>query len=154
MRAVIQRVSTASVSVPSVPGTPDYAAAIGDGLLVYLGVERGDSAADVRYVIAKTAHLRIFEDNAGKMNRSVLDTRGAILVISQFTLHGDVRRGLRPSFNSAEVPGLAERLYEQVQAGLRELGVPVETGRFGAHMEVASSNSGPVTILIDSRKLF
>ncbi len=127
---------------------------IGRGLLVLLGVTHGDTLADVDYLAEKTTGLRIFEDEAGKMNRSVLEVGGQILVVSQFTLWGDCRRGKRPSFTDAAPPDLAERLYDQFVAAVRQLGVPAATGTFRAHMDVALVNDGPVTLLLDSRKAF
>lgn len=149
MRAVAQRVSRAEVEVEG-----QTVGRIDRGLLVYLGAAKGDSEADVDYVAQKLAGLRVFEDDAGKMSRSVVDVGGAVLVISQFTLFGDVRRGRRPSFDEAAPPDDARLRYEEVVARLRAVGLPVETGRFRAHMDVRSSVDGPVTILIDSRKLF
>ena len=152
MRAVVQRVSQARVTVGErVTGE------IGPGLLVFLGVERGDGPADVEYVASKVRDLRIFEDDGGadgrrRMNRSVVDTGGAVLVVSQFTLAGDVRRGRRPSFDAAAPPQLARALYEDVVATLRRDQVLVQTGEFQAMMRVALENDGPVTILLDSRR--
>lgn len=127
---------------------------IGPGLLVYLGAASDDEAADVESMAQKLVSLRIFPDDEGKMSRSVLDTGGSMLVVSQFTLFGDVRRGRRPSFDGAAEPERANALYERVCARARELGVKVETGRFRASMQVSSIGDGPVTILIDSKKLF
>ncbi|MFO8070299.1 MAG: D-aminoacyl-tRNA deacylase [Polyangia bacterium] len=149
MRAVVQRVSSASVRVEG-----ETTGAIRSGLLVYLGVGRGDGERDVDYLARKVAGLRIFPDEARSMNRSVLDAGGAALVVSQFTLHGDARRGKRPSFEKAMEPGVAERLYERFVERLEELGVPCQRGVFGAMMEVESVGDGPVTILLDSGKLF
>ncbi len=149
MRAVAQRVSRAEVEVDGA-----IVGAIGRGLLVYLGAGKGDTHNDVDVIAQKLAGLRIFEDDEGKMSRSVVDTGGAILVVSQFTLYGDVRRGRRPSFDDAALPGDALVLYEALVSRLRALAIPVETGRFRAHMSVRSDVDGPVTILIDSRKLF
>jgi len=149
MRAVIQRVSRAKVSVNS--GT---AGEIGLGLLVLLGVGREDSEKDVDYLAEKTAGLRIFEDADGKMNRSVLDVGGSVLVVSQFTLYGDVRRGKRPSFDEAAAPENAKRLYEAFVERIRAAGLRCETGRFQEMMQVDLVNQGPVTILLDSSKLF
>ncbi len=147
MRAVIQRVSEASVRVDG-----RVIGQIGLGLLVLLGVEQGDTDADLQYCVEKTAHLRIFEDEAGKMNRSVLDVGGSVLVVSQFTLCGDVRKGRRPSFITAARPEEAIPRYEAYCAALVALGLPVATGEFQADMKVSLVNDGPVTILIDSRK--
>ena len=149
MRAVAQRVAHAEVEVDG-----EIVGRIGQGLLVYLGAQKADGAADVEYAAQKLANLRVFEDEAGKMSRSVLDVGGGVLVVSQFTLFGDVRRGRRPSFDDAAPPDEARLRYEQVVARLRAMGVTVETGRFRAHMDVRSQVDGPVTILLDSRKLF
>ena len=149
MRAVIQRVSRASVRVES-----KIVGEIGQGLLVLLGVGRDDTTGDADYLADKTASLRIFPDNEGKMNRSVQDVQGAVLAISQFTLMGDLRRGRRPSFADAARPELAEPLYEQFVGALRARGIAVQTGIFGAMMDVESVNDGPVTILLDSHRLF
>ena len=149
MRAVIQRVSRAKVSVNSWT-----AGEIGLGLLVLLGVGREDSEEDVDYLAEKTAGLRIFEDADGKMNRSVLDVGGSVLVVSQFTLYGDVRRGKRPSFDEAAAPENAKRLYEVFVERIRAAGLRCETGRFQEMMQVELINEGPVTILLDSSKRF
>jgi D-tyrosyl-tRNA(Tyr) deacylase len=127
---------------------------IGQGLLVYLGAGVGDDASDVAYVAEKIAGLRVFPDDAGKMTRSVRDVGGQVLVVSQFTLFGDVRKGRRPSFTDAAPPDVAERLYEATVAALRGGGLPVATGRFRADMRVLSEGWGPVTVLLDSKKLF
>ncbi|MDQ3030848.1 MAG: D-aminoacyl-tRNA deacylase [Myxococcota bacterium] len=149
MRAVVQRVSRAEVEVEGA-----IVGSIARGLLVYLGAGKGDADADVEYIASKLAGLRVFEDEAGKMSLSVVDVGGAILVVSQFTLFGDVRRGRRPSFDDAAPPADALLRYEELVARLRALAIPVETGRFRAHMSVRPDVDGPVTILIDSRKLF
>ena len=150
MRAVVQRVSRASVSVA---GT--VIGAVDRGLVVLLGAGAGDGANDLTYVVDKIANLRIFPDDAGKMNRSVLDVAGGVLVISQFTLYGDARQGRRPAFTGALEPALARVLCDQAVVALRAAGVAkVETGEFGADMQVELVNDGPVTILLDSRKLF
>lgn len=128
--------------------------AIARGLLVLLGVGSQDGAADVEYVAGKIRDLRIFADDAGKMNRDVGDAGGAVLLVSQFTLLGDVRNGRRPSFIDAAPPELARALYEGVAAAIRARGVRVETGEFRAHMDVALVNDGPVTILVDSKRAF
>ena len=149
MRAVVQRVTSARVTVDDrVTGE------IGAGLLVLLGVEQGDAVTDVQYVSAKIRDLRIFADDAGKMNLSVLDRGGAVLVVSQFTLSGDARNGRRPSFASAAPPQIARALYEDVVRELTASGLHVETGEFQATMQVSLVNDGPVTILLESRKLF
>jgi D-aminoacyl-tRNA deacylase len=149
MRAVVQRVSEASVRVGAeVVGT------IGPGLLVLLGVGREDAEADVDYLAEKVLNLRIFPDEAGQMNRSVLETGGGILAVSQFTLLGDARHGRRPGYTAAAAPEEANRLYELFVAKLRPSGLRVETGVFRAMMDVALVNQGPVTILLDSRKTF
>lgn len=146
MRALLQRVSEAAVSVGG-----EEVARIGPGLLVLLGVAQGDSAEDARYLAGKVAGLRIFEDEAGKMNRSVLEVGGEVLVVSQFTLLADCRKGRRPSFTAAAGPEEAEALYEVFVDELRERSVPVATGVFQAHMHVTLTNDGPVTILLESR---
>lgn len=149
MRAVLQRVSSASVSVAQ-----REVGRIEAGLLVLLGVEQGDTAADLIYLADKTAQLRIFEDAAGKMNRSVIDSGGSVLVISQFTLLGDCRKGRRPGFTKAAPPDLADNYYQQFTERLRQTGLTVATGIFQAHMQVQLINDGPVTLLLDSRKEF
>ena len=149
MRAVVQRVSRAAVSV----GT-EVTGRIEKGLLVLLGIGATDTETDADYIAEKIIGLRIFEDDEGKMNRSVLEVNGRILVISQFTLYGDVRRGRRPSFDAAARPEQANQLYEDVLARMRNAGVHCETGRFQAMMEVELVNTGPVTILLDSQKQF
>ena len=128
--------------------------AIDRGLLVYLGAEKDDGPSDLEYLAGKVANLRIFEGDDGKTTHAVADVRGAVLVVSQFTLFGDVRRGRRHSFDDAAPPEDAERLYEGVCAALRALGLPIQTGQFRAHMVVRSEGDGPVTILLDSRKRF
>lgn len=149
MRLVVQRVLESSVRVDG-----KLVGEIGPGFMVLCGVEDGDTAEDVKYCVDKTVNLRVFEDDAGKMNRSILDAGGAILAISQFTLHGDVRHGRRPSFIRAARPETAVPLYEAYCEGLRQAGVHVETGIFQADMKVSLINDGPVTLLIDSRRLF
>ncbi len=149
MRAVVQRVREASVTVEG-----EVLGRIGQGLVLYLGVGRGDDESHVAYLAEKIAHLRIFEDEQSNLNRSVLDVGGAALVISQFTLYGDCRRGRRPSFDAALPPEQAQALYERFLAALAGHGVPVQCGRFRAMMDVASVNAGPVTILLDSTKVF
>ncbi len=149
MRAIIQRVTQASVSVDG-----QVVSRIESGLLVLLGVEQGDAQRDADYLAEKTAGLRIFSDAAGLMNLSVVDCAGAALVVSQFTLLGDVRRGRRPSFISAAQPAEANRLYEHYCQQLRSAQIEVGQGRFQADMQVALINDGPVTIMLDSRKSF
>jgi D-tyrosyl-tRNA(Tyr) deacylase len=149
MRAVIQRVSRAQVTVNGA-----VRGAIKNGLLVLLGVAADDGDADLAYLADKTAGLRIFEDDAGKMNLSVEDAGGALLVVSQFTLFGDVRRGRRPSFDNAAPPQMADALYQRYVELLRAKGLQVDTGVFQAMMKVELVNDGPVTILLDSKKLF
>jgi D-aminoacyl-tRNA deacylase len=149
MRAVVQRVSRASVKVNG-----ETTGKIGHGLLVLLGVAQDDAASDADYLASKIAGLRIFEDEEGKMNRSVVDAGGAVLAVSQFTLFGDARRGKRPSFDAAARPERAKELYEDFVQRVRALGLRCETGRFQEMMEVELVNEGPVTILLDSRKLF
>ena len=124
------------------------------GLVVFLGVAAGDGPSDIEYVTSKVCEVRVFPDDDGRMNRSVADAGGALLLISQFTLLGDVRRGRRPAFDAAERPIEAEAIYEEIVRRLRETGVPVETGRFRAHMVIDVVNDGPVTILMDSRRVF
>ena len=149
MRAVIQRVSEASVTVDQ-----QTVGAIGQGLMVLLGVAQGDTSQEAKSLAEKTAGLRIFEDDAGKMNRSVEEIGGSLLVVSQFTLLGDCRKGRRPGFTDAAPPELADQLYEEYVATLRSRGVNVATGVFRADMQVALVNDGPVTMLLDSRKQF
>jgi D-tyrosyl-tRNA(Tyr) deacylase len=149
MRAVVQRVSRASVRVDG-----ELTGEIAKGLLVLLGVAHDDSTADADYLAEKVAGLRIFEDEAGKMNLSVAEVRGAVLAVSQFTLFGDVRRGKRPSFDAAARPEQAEALYKYFVERIRASGVRCETGRFQEMMDVELVNSGPVTILLDSKKTF
>ena len=149
MRAVVQRVSRASVKIDG-----ELAGEIAHGLLVLLGVAQDDTEADADYLAEKISGLRIFEDDAGKMNLSVTEIGGAVLAVSQFTLFGDVRRGKRPSFDAAARPEQAKKLYEHFVARVRALGLRCETGRFQEMMEVELVNSGPVTILLDSKKMF
>jgi len=149
MRAVVQRVSRSKVTVK------DWTTGeIGLGLLVLLGVGQGDTEADATYLSDKIAGLRIFEDEDGKMNRSVVDVGGSVLAVSQFTLYGDVRRGKRPSFDAAAPPEPARRLYEFFVERMRGAGLRCETGRFQEMMQVELVNEGPVTILLDSHKAF
>ena len=146
MRALIQRVSRASVTSEGRP-----CGEIGPGLVVLLGVAKGDGEAEAAYLARKTANLRIFSDEAGKMNRSVLDIGGGALVVSQFTLYGDASRGNRPGFDQAADPTTADRLYRRYVELLREAGLPVETGVFQTDMQVELVNDGPVTILVESK---
>jgi len=147
LRAVVQRVTFARVRVDG-----RTVGEIGRGLLVFAGVEKGDGPDDIKYVAGKVSGLRIFEDDAGKMNASLADAGGSVLAVSQFTLCGDCRKGRRPSFDDAEAPARARPIYEALVRELRELNLKVETGEFQAHMEVELANDGPVTILLDSRR--
>lgn len=149
MRAVVQRVARARVTVGGAE-----VGAIGPGLLVLVGVRAGDGPEAARYLAEKVAHLRIFADAEGKMNRSVLEVGGAVLAVSQFTLYGDARRGRRPDYFQAARPEAAQALYEQFCTDLAALGVPVARGQFQAHMAVELVNDGPVTILLDSNREF
>ncbi len=149
MRAVVQRVLTSSVTVDG-----KVVGEIGKGLLVLLGVGRGDSKKDIKYIADKVVNLRIFEDENGKFNLSLLDIEGELLIVSQFTLYGDARKGRRPSFVDAAPPEDAVRLYEEFVEYISEYGLKVETGVFQEHMIVHIENDGPVTILLDSKKLF
>lgn len=149
MRAVVQRARRARVEVAG-----EVTGAIERGLAAFVGAEAGDTEQDVAYAVNKVVGLRVFPDDAGKMSRSLADVGGGLLVISQFTVFGDVRRGLRPAFDGAMEPVRAEQLYELFVEGARARGVAVETGRFRADMTVHVEGDGPVTILIDSRRLF
>jgi D-tyrosyl-tRNA(Tyr) deacylase len=149
MRAVVQRVSRCKVTVEG-----KVVGEISAGLLVLLGVEKEDTEISADYLVQKTLGLRIFEDAEEKMNLSVMDTRGEVLVVSQFTLYGDVRKGKRPSFDAAARPDEAKRLYEYFVEKVRASGLRCETGQFQAMMDVELVNAGPVTILVDSEKLF
>jgi D-tyrosyl-tRNA(Tyr) deacylase len=149
MRAVVQLVSSAAVRVGE-----KIIGRIGGGLVVFLGVHRQDSAKDVAYLAEKIVNLRIFADDDGLMNRSLLESGGEILVVSQFTLFGDCRKGRRPSYGTAALPEKAEELYDLFIAALKNFGVSVATGEFRAMMDVSLVNSGPVTMLIDSTRLF
>jgi len=149
VRAVVQRVSRAKVAVEG-----QITGEIGRGLLVLVGVGQSDSTADAEYLCEKILGLRVFEDENGKMNRSLVDIGGQLLIVSQFTLYGDVRRGKRPSFDAAAPPQQARELYEVFVDRVRIAGVQCETGRFQETMQVELVNEGPVTILLDSTKLF
>jgi D-tyrosyl-tRNA(Tyr) deacylase len=148
VRAVVQRVRSARVSISGVAR-----AEIGPGLLVFVGVANEDGPADVQYIAGKVRDLRIFPDDSGRMNRSVVETGGSVLVVSQFTLQADCRKGRRPSLDGAASPALAEALYEDVVRVLRGGGLHVETGVFQAHMDVELVNDGPVTMLLDSTRV-
>jgi D-tyrosyl-tRNA(Tyr) deacylase len=154
MRGVVQRVSRAKVTVHDRAGNDWVCGEIGLGLLVLLGVGQEDSEADAEYLAEKIVGLRIFEDEQGKMNRSVQDVGGSVLAVSQFTLYGDVRRGKRPSFDAAARPDRARQLYEFFVERLRAAELRCETGRFQEMMQVDLVNEGPVTILLDSDKAF
>ena len=149
MRTVLQRVTRASVAVDG-----QVVGSIGAGLLALVGVAAGDGPADVAYTASKIRDVRIFGDDQGRMNRSVVDVAGALLVVSQFTLIGDVRHGRRPSFDGAAPPDEARRWFDALVDDLRASGLSVETGQFQAHMHVTLENDGPVTVLVDSRRLF
>lgn len=149
MRAVIQRVSSASVETEG-----QKIANIGLGMLILLGIGEEDTEEDAQYIADKAANLRIFEDDFGKMNQSIKEIRGEILLISQFTLYGDARKGRRPSFAHAAQPERAAALYEKTAQNLIEHGLPVQLGAFGADMDVAMVNQGPVTILLESKRIF
>jgi len=149
MRAVVQRVTSAAVTVEA-----RKVGEIGHGLLVFVGVEREDGAADADYIGGKVRDLRVFEDAAHHMNRSVQDVGGAVLVVSQFTLSADCRKGRRPSLDDAAAPAIAKPLYEEVVRTLRASGLAVATGEFQASMQVSLVNDGPVTLLLDSRRRF
>ncbi|MGC4096870.1 MAG: D-aminoacyl-tRNA deacylase [Nitrospira sp.] len=147
MRAILQRVTSASVEVEG-----KMTGRIQNGLMVLLGIAKGDDESDTQYLVDKIRSLRMFADEQGKMNRSLTDVNGAVLLVSQFTLLGQTDNGRRASFDGAAPPDLAKRLYEQVAAELRTCGTSVETGVFAAHMQVALVNDGPVTFVVDSRK--
>ena len=149
MRAVVQRVASARVSVDGRP-----VGAIGRGLLVLVGIAGGDGGDAESYLVDKVVGLRVFPDADGRMNRSVIDVGGGVLLVSQFTLYGDCRRGRRPSFAGAAPPDEARAVYERIVRRFRDRGVAVETGEFQAHMKVHSVNDGPVTILLDAGKAF
>ncbi len=149
MRISLQRVKEAKVEIDG-----EIIGQIGEGILVLLGVGKEDEEYDVDYLVDKVVNLRIFENEEGKMNDSVIDTGGEILVVSQFTLYGDCRKGRRPSYDSAAPPELAEKLYELFVQKTRQRGIKVETGKFRAMMDVHLVNWGPVTLMLDSKKLF
>lgn len=149
MRAVVQRVTEAGVTVEN-----ETVGAIGSGLMVLIGVKKEDTDKDLKYIVEKVQNLRVFDDENGVMNRSVVDVGGSILAVSQFTLYGDARGGRRPSYFTAAGPEMANELYERAVAAWRENGIHVETGRFRTEMKVSLVNDGPVTILLDSEKAF
>ena len=149
MRAVVQRVTGASVTVEG-----ETVGAIGPGLMVLIGVASEDTDKDLKYIRDKVMNLRVFDDENGVMNRSILDAGGSILAVSQFTLYGDARGGRRPSYFQAAGPEMANELYERAVAAWRDQGIHVETGRFRTEMKVSLINDGPVTILLDSEKAF
>ncbi len=149
MRAVIQRVKSASVEVEN-----KIVSSIHHGYLVLLGVEKNDTQQDIDYIVNKIIGLRIFEDSDEKMNLSILDVKGEIIIVSQFTLAGDARKGRRPSFSNAMLPEQANQMYLQVVENIKSYGITVGTGLFGAMMDVELVNSGPVTILLDSHRTF
>ena len=147
MKAVIQRVQSAEVLVDG-----RLTGKIGKGLLVFVGVGKGDGEEDISYMVSKLPDLRIFEDTSGKFNLSLREINGEMLIVSQFTLYGDCKKGRRPSFSEAQEPSIAKNLYERLIHRLKEQGLPVETGEFQAKMDVHLVNDGPVTLLLDSRK--
>ena len=151
MKTVVQRVSSANLEARLSPGDPPTVCSIGGGLVVLVGIEKGDTGADRDWMAEKLVNLRIFEDDAGKMNRSVLDTGGSILLVPNFTLAGDCRKGRRPSFDNAMAPGEASPEFDRLVERVRSRGVKVETGVFRAHMLVSLTNDGPVTLVVDSR---
>jgi D-tyrosyl-tRNA(Tyr) deacylase len=147
MRVVLQRVSRAAVRVDE-----ETIAEIGKGLLILMGVKAGDSEKDAEFLAEKCSGLRVFEDEQGKMNLALSDVGGSVLAVSQFTLYGDCRKGRRPSFTDAAQTEVGERLYEHFVSRLREMGVPVQTGKFGARVQVELTNDGPVTFVIDTER--
>ncbi|MEW6249558.1 MAG: D-aminoacyl-tRNA deacylase [Planctomycetota bacterium] len=158
MRAVVQRVTRAQVTVLDAPSptgaSGPVAGRIGPGLLVYAAAAPDDGDDDIRYVVDKVTNLRIFRDADDKMNRSVRDIGGAVLLVSAFTVQADARKGRRPSFDASASGPVAEPLIERLVTALRDTGIPVETGRFGAYMRVEAENDGPICILLDSRRIF
>jgi len=148
MKAVIQRVKSAQVDVDG-----RSTGKIGGGLLVFIGVGKGDNESDISFMASKIPELRIFEDASGKFNLSLKEINGEMLIVSQFTLYGDCKKGRRPSFTEAEEPTSAKILYERLITRLKEQGIPIQTGEFQAKMEVHLVNDGPVTLLLDSRKV-
>lgn len=149
MRSVLQRVQQASVSVDG-----EIVGRIGPGLVALVAVVSGDGPADIEYTASKIGSIRLFADAAGRMNRSVQEVGGAILLVSQFTLAGDARKGRRPAFDQASPPDIARPMFDTLTTRLRDRGLVVETGRFGAHMALALVNDGPVTVMMDSRRVF
>jgi D-tyrosyl-tRNA(Tyr) deacylase len=149
MRAVVQRVLEAGVKIDGSP-----VAKIGQGLLILVGIEDGDGQEDIRYIVEKCAHLRIFDDAQGKMNCSAVDIGGELLVVSQFTLLGDARRGRRPSYSEAARPEQALPVYQEVVTAFEDTGLPVQSGKFAADMQVHLVNDGPVTLMLDSKRMF
>lgn len=149
MRLVIQRVIEAQVTVAG-----QQVSRIGKGLLVYLGVGKGDDLKDAEFIADKLVNLRVFADEAGKMNKSVVEVGGSILLVSNFTLHGDCRKGRRPSFDAAAEPDIANQLYEKLAELIVQQGISVQKGAFGQYMHVSSVNDGPVTFILDSSRLF
>ena len=154
MRCVVQRVTEADVTVMGEDGSGEITGSIGPGMMVLIGVSTEDTEKDLRYMAEKVPNLRIFDDENGVMNRSILESGGAILAVSQFTLYGDARGGRRPSYIRAAKPEAANALYERLVAAWREKGIRVETGRFRTEMRVRLVNDGPVTLLLDSEKQF
>lgn len=149
MRTVVQRVSKAQVSIEG-----DVKGVIGKGLVILLGIRREDTTKELQWLVDKVVHLRIFEDESGKMNKSLTDIGGEMLIISQFTLYGDCRKGRRPGFSTAAPPAIAEPLYQQFIKEVKAKGITVATGTFQAEMQVELINDGPVTLLLDSEKKF